>query len=300
MTSTNVEGTSSTGAGGGGPASNPELAVQRLVAILRASGAHPAVASNFVAEGVLHDVGWALWESIPNPNTGTIVGGGYNHALFHVDAFQYDQDRPSPPPSNLTGQEVGLLKTILTVDRVNLLPAEWPEYAAGATSICTQQMVFSPVDVGSGRFTFYRYPELQTLVNLAQGSGLRVYANVGIANNGQFWTGEYEFNRLYPLKTNTIALPLARDIRERAYRRAGVETGSRWSGAGAVPRERARGIRCPEPQQRRGGLLCSAAAPRAEVGLRERGLPGSRPAATADHRGSRVRSGHWCDRVHRC
>ncbi len=206
MTSANLRKTPIDGASGGAPASNPELTVRRLVAGLRATGLHPAVASNFVAEGVLHDVGWALWEAIPNPNSGAISGGGYTHALFHVSPVQYGLDNRSPMPPSLSEREVRFLKGILESPAVNLVPSEWHEYANGATSVCTQQMVFSPISLGAGSFTFYPYPELQTLVNLA-GSSMRVYANIGMANNDQFWTGEYEFNRTYPIKTNRITNP---------------------------------------------------------------------------------------------
>ncbi len=191
--------------GPAGPSTlTPAEAVRRLVSELRVVGLHPVVASNFIAEGVLHDTGLAMWEMPANPTTGRLEAGGYNHVLFRPGspasyAFYIDRARY---PTDITEVDVGFLREGLMKPEMNFRVQDWPEYARPASSVCTQQMVLSPIHIGGTNFTFYRYPELGTLLALAQQEGMRVYANIGMANNPEFWSGELAFNILHAMKAN--------------------------------------------------------------------------------------------------
>ncbi|MBL8898158.1 MAG: hypothetical protein JNM84_11050 [Planctomycetes bacterium] len=178
--------------------------LSQLLALLESRVLEPGWIGNYVARGVLHDQGWALWE-MPESyldaagEERNVEGGGYNHALRRLaldSAFYRSLLRPGVAPllydprDFLEAEELGFRRPFSRLDA-----ADWSGIYAAGTSIALQNLVFAPERAANGAWSFWTYPELAGIVRAASAAGIGgLYGNIGFANNRRFYHGEWRYN----------------------------------------------------------------------------------------------------------
>lgn len=169
------------------------------IADLRDRGLFPALFSDRVADGVLHDVGLAAWEM---PATAT--GGGYTHYArpqYHEDHEAFMAPAFRSNPAMVTRSSMASLHQALHVSEHGTMRLEdLPTVYGKGTSLALQNCVLAPDRSVGGVDSFYDY-EADVQAILAQwAGGRRLYLHCGVANNEQFPTGSPRFNAHYGLR----------------------------------------------------------------------------------------------------